>query len=197
MNLALFDFDGTITTRETFVDFINLAVPTKKLLLGKILLAPLVIGYKLGLVSVHTIRWAVAGIGFRGMTKTAAENAGAKFCNEFLPTVIREHAIEKMQWHKAQGDTVVVVSGGFDLYLKHWCQQYGVELICSALEVANGKLTGRYLGEQCVGKEKTRRIHEQYDIKSFAMVYAYGDTREDLDMLNIADKKYYGWQEVT
>lgn len=197
MNLALFDFDGTITTRETFVDFINLAVPPKRLLLGKILLAPLVIGYKLGLVPVHTIRWAVARIGFHGMAVAAAESAGAKFCNEFLPTVIREHAIEKMQWHKAQGDTVAVVSGGFDLYLKHWCEQHDVGLICSRLETANGRLTGRYLGEQCVGTEKTRRIQERYDIKSYAMVYAYGDTREDLDMLNIADKKYYGWQEVT
>lgn len=196
MNLALFDFDGTITTRETFVDFINLAIPSKRLLFGKILLTPLVIGYKLGLVSVHTIRWAVAGVGFCGMAEADAQEAGAKFSSEFLPGVIREHAIEKLQWHKAQGDTIVVVSGGFDLYLKHWCQQHEVELICSGLEIKNGKLTGRYLGAQCVGKEKVRRIHEHYDIKRFAVVYAYGDTREDLDMLSIADKQYYGWQEV-
>ena len=197
MNLALFDFDGTITTRETFVDFIHLAVSPERLLLGKVLLAPLVIGYKLGLIPVHTIRWAVARIGFHGMLGNAAESAGRKFASEFLPTVIREHAIAKLQWHKAQGDTVVVVSGGFDLYLTHWCRHHGVELICSGLEIKNGKLTGRYLGDQCVGMEKTRRIHERYDIKSFAVVYAYGDTREDLDMLSIADKKYYGWQEVT
>lgn len=197
MNLALFDFDGTITTRETFVDFIHLAVPPRRLLLGKILLSPLVIGYKLGLIPVHALRRAVASIAFHGMTQNAAESAGIKFANEFLPTVIREHAIEKLQWHKAQGDTVVVVSGGFDLYLRHWCQHHGVELICSGLEIKNGKLTGRYLGKQCVGREKTRRIREHYDIKSFAVVYAYGDTREDLDMLSIADKKYYGWQEVT
>ena len=197
MNLALFDFDGTITTRETFVDFINLAVPPNKLFLGKILLAPLVLGYKLGLVSVHTIRWAVARVGFHGMTQADAESAGAKFSNEFLPGLIREHAIEKMRWHQTRGDTVVVVSAGFDLYLRHWCQRHGVELICSSFEIEKGKLTGRYLGKQCVGKEKTRRILERYDNKSFAIAYAYGCTPEDLDMLGIADKKYYGWQEVT
>ena len=51
MNLALFDFDGTITTRETFGDFIRFAVPPRRRPLGTVVLGPLVMGYRRGLVS--------------------------------------------------------------------------------------------------------------------------------------------------
>ena len=51
MNLVLFDFDGTITTRDLLPEFFRLAIPRRRLLVGQVLLAPLIIGYKLGVVS--------------------------------------------------------------------------------------------------------------------------------------------------
>ena len=99
-------------------------------------------------------------------------------------------------WHKAQGDLVVIVSGAFDLYLSPWCSQHQVELICSQLETKDDVLTGRYRGEQCVGKEKSRRIREKYRVSDFPVVYAYGDTEEDQDMLSMANRKYFQWQEI-
>ncbi len=122
MNLALFDFDGTITTRETFADFMHFAVTRRRLAVGRVVLAPVVIGY--------------------------------------------------------------------------WCREHGLALICSELEVADGRLTGRYRGKQCVGPEKPRRVLDRYDLGDFAEVYAYGDTHEDLDLLAIASRKYFGWQPV-
>ncbi|ECP5059854.1 HAD family hydrolase, partial [Escherichia coli] len=51
MSLALFDFDGTITTRETMPDFVRRSVSRRRLLVGQLLLAPLVLGYKIGILS--------------------------------------------------------------------------------------------------------------------------------------------------
>lgn len=196
MNLALFDFDGTITTREMFPDFIHFAVPPTRLAIGKVVLGPLVIGYKLGIVSGTVVRASVIGFGFRGISESQIKRSGKDFSNNVLPGVIRPEALEKIQWHKAQGDTVVVVSGALDVYLSHWCRQHNLELICSQLEVKDGALTGRYEGAQCVRKEKPRRVAERYNLSDYPVVYAYGDTREDLDMLSIASKKYYRWKEV-
>lgn len=56
MDLALFDFDGTITTREMLPDFFRSVVPTPRLIVGQIILAPLIIGYKLGFVSGVKVR---------------------------------------------------------------------------------------------------------------------------------------------
>lgn len=66
MNLALFDFDGTVTFKDTFSDFIRFAVDSKKRVAGTLVLGPLIIGYKLGVVPGSRIRESIARFGFRG-----------------------------------------------------------------------------------------------------------------------------------
>lgn len=195
MNLALFDFDGTITTREMFRPFLEFAVSRRRRVLGGVVLAPLVIGYKFGWVPGNLIRkWAVR-VGLTGIRASHASEQGSRFASEILPGVLREIAIERIRWHKQQGDRIVVVSGALDVYLSHWCRQHDVELICSELEVKDGQLTGRYRGAQCVSAEKPRRVREAYDLEAYPVIYAYGDTREDHDLLRIAHRRYYQWQE--
>jgi phosphatidylglycerophosphatase C len=196
LNLALFDFDGTITTREMFRPFLEFAVSRRRLALGGAVLAPLVAGYKAGLVSSNLMRASAIRFGLTGMPASHASEQGRRFATEVLPEVVRPHALERIRWHKAQGDRVVVVSGGLDIYLSHWCRQHELELVCSEVEIRSGRLTGRYRGAQCVGAEKPRRVHAAYDVAAYPQVYAYGDTREDLDLLQIAHHRYYQWQEV-
>jgi phosphatidylglycerophosphatase C len=121
MNLALFDFDGTLTTREMLPAFVYSAVPPARLRIGKLLLAPWIAGYKLGWVSGISIREKIARIGFRGMSEADYLAAGDRFAREALPSVLRPEAMERVVWHQDRGDTVVVVSGAFDVYLLHWC----------------------------------------------------------------------------
>lgn len=196
MNLALFDFDGTITTREMFRSFIEFAVSPRRRMLGAALLGPMVAGYKLGWVSPNLMRRCAVHMGLRGVPEARAFALGADFARAELPGVLREHAMDRIQWHKAQGDRIVVVSGALDVYLSHWCREHGLELLCSRLESRAGRLTGRYRGEQCVNAEKSRRVAEAYDLASYPLIYAYGDTREDMHLLRLAHRRYYQWQEV-
>lgn len=195
-NLALFDFDGTITTRETFGEFLRFAIPPRRFALGRWLLAPLVIGYRLGLIGGVATRAGVVRFGFRGLAEDDIADAGRRFAHAILPGFVRPEMLECIRRHQAQGDTVVVVSGAFDAYLSHWCTQHGLALICSALEARDGVLTGRYRGTQCVGREKPARVLAPFDRADFADVYAYGDTKEDLDMLRIADRRFYCGREM-
>lgn len=196
MNLALFDFDGTITHREMFADFIRFAVPRWRRWLGGFVFGPMYAGYKLGMVSGNTIRASVVKVGLRGMRVDHAREMGRRFSAEVLPAVLRPMALERIRWHRSQGDKIMVVSGALDIYLEHWCREHGLDLLCSRLEIANGMLTGRYDGLQCVGAEKSRRVREACEIRRFPVVYAYGDTHEDLDMLSMASRKFYRWQEM-
>lgn len=190
MILALFDFDGTITTRETMPDFVRAAVPRARLRVWGTLLAPWVFGYKLGIVSGTNIREKIARFGFRGMPDAEYRAAGERFAREVLPTVLRPEAMARIAWHKARGDTVVVVSGGLDVYLSHWCRVQGVDLLCSKLEIVGGALTGHFDGAQCVREEKARRVRERYVLRDFSAVHAYGDTPEDAEMLALADESW-------
>ncbi|MCX6124370.1 MAG: HAD-IB family hydrolase, partial [Proteobacteria bacterium] len=190
-NLALFDFDGTITTNDNFTPFIYFAVEPKRLAVGKVVLSPLLVRYKLGLLPASKLRVCLAQIGFRGRIATDIQNLGLNYSRQELSKFIRPQALEKIQWHKAQGDVVAVVSASLDVYLSDWCKQLGLDLICTELEFKDGALTGRYRRGDCTGEEKLRRIREKYDIQKFPVVYAYSDTEEDREMMSIANRKYF------
>jgi HAD superfamily hydrolase (TIGR01490 family) len=196
MNLALFDFDGTITTKETYPYFIRAAVAPRRLAIGWLLLGPLVLGYRLGLVPGRLLRALIVRIGLAGRDAAEIQAAGERFAREVLPGMVRPQALDRIRWHQARGDTVVVVSGGLDVYLDAWRRQHGLELICSRLESRDGRLTGRYSGRDCVSAEKSRRVRERFCLEAFDQVYAYGDTHEDLDLLELADRRWYRWQEL-
>jgi phosphatidylglycerophosphatase C len=196
MNLALFDFDGTITFTDTFTPFLYFAVDPRRIAVGNVVLSPLLVGYRLGILSASTARASVAAFGFRGRREADVRQVGSNYARDVLPGVIRPKALERINWHKAQGDVVAVVSGSLDVYLADWCRRLELDLICTELEARDGTLTGRYRHGDCIGKEKARRILEKYDIRDYAVIYAYGDTTDDHEMLNIADRKYFRWREV-
>ena len=104
--------------------------------------------------------------------------------------------MERLQWHRHQGDTVAVVSAGLDVYLRPWCEAHGVELICTELEERHGRMTGRYRRGDCSGSAKAERIRETFDLERFKSIYAYGDAPEDRQMLALANRKYYRWKEI-
>ncbi|MGN2247951.1 HAD family hydrolase [Frateuria sp. GZRR35] len=194
-NLALFDFDGTITTRETMAAFMYRAVPARRQAWGRLLLAPWVAGYKCGVVSGVSVRTAVVRVGFAGVALADVQAHGAAFADEALPPLLRPKVMARIRWHQQQGDTVAVVSGGLDVYLAPWCRLHGLALVCSTLEHRDGRLTGRYQGAQCVGEEKARRVRAQYDLADYGRVYAYGDTHEDHALLDLAHHRFYRGQE--
>ncbi len=196
MNLALFDFDGTITDRDMFLPFMAHAVPPLRLALGKTLLAPLGLGYKAGLWSGRWPRSAAVRWAFSGVAETALRTAGEDFARTVLPTVLRPAAMQRIGWHKARGDRVVVVSGNFELLLAPWCRQHALELIGSRLAVRGGRLSGHYLGAQCVGEEKARRVRASLDLDAFTRIHAYGDTAEDHALLALAHERHWRGQRL-
>jgi len=193
MNLALFDFDGTITNKDAFTGFLFYAISPRRLLLGKVLLAPFIIGHKLGLVDGASIRKKIVRIGFSGRCEKDLTKQAQKYSKEKIDKTLRINAMEKLAWHKKQGDKIVVVSASIDIYLKDWCERYEVELLCSRLERKKGKITGRYIGADCSCEEKVSRIKESLDLNLYDKIYAYGDTKEDLAMLELAHEKYFQW----
>ncbi|MBM7070767.1 HAD family hydrolase [Shewanella sp. 202IG2-18] len=196
MNLALFDFDGTITTADTFTEFIKQTTPKRRKIIGKLALAPIIVGYKLGLIPAHKARPKVAHFVFKGRNETEVFEEGKRFADHYISTVLRQEAIERIQWHKDNADRIVVVSASINPYLTHWCEQHDLELLCSKLEVKNGILTGNYFGADCSRHEKVNRINALLNVSDFNTIYAYGDTDEDNEMLAIADEKFFQWRKI-
>lgn len=195
-NLALFDFDGTITSKDTFTPFIFRAVEPTRLAAGKIALSPLIAAHRLGFVSTSLLRRSIVLWGFRGRRYAEIHAAGLRYSQTELALVVRRKALARIRFHQAQGDVVAVVSASLDVYLSHWCREVGVELICAELEHRRGVLTGRYRDGDCSGDEKARRVQQRYDLKSFGTIYAYGDSPEDEAMLTLAHQRFYRSAEL-
>jgi HAD superfamily hydrolase (TIGR01490 family) len=194
--LALFDFDGTISFRDSFAGFIKYVVGTARFYLGVVCLMPVVLGFLLGFIGASRAKEIMAILYFRGRHAAEIERLGSKYAIEELPKIVRKIALERIAWHKEKGDTVVVVTGSMDIWLRDWCAAQAVELIATGLEVRDGRITGRFSTKNCTGREKVRRIKERYDIEKFDYIYAYGDNPADRAMLAIADEGYYRWNRV-
>jgi phosphatidylglycerophosphatase C len=203
MNLALFDFDGTISSSDTWTPFMRLAVRSSRLVVARGLLLPVVIGYKLGVVSASRGRQVATRLAFQGADAARVRKCGVDYAREVLPRTVEPRMLERVAWHRSRGDEVVVVSAALDVYLSPWCKTHRLTHICTTLEEKRGRLTGKYVDGDCCGAEKVRRIRSGYDLSRYERVYAYGDSAEDREMLEVAHVKFYrgkeisNWNEVT
>ena len=196
MALALFDFDGTITFKDSFAGFIKYAVGRARFYLGVACLTPVFAGFLLGFIRAWRAKELMSIFFFGGQDAHKFEELASKYSREKLPEIVREVARERMEWHKQRGDTVVVVSASIDLWLKDWCKAQHVDLIATMLEVKDGRFSGKFLTKNCSGREKVRRIEERFDLSDFDYIYAYGDNPGDRPMLAIANERYYRWTRI-
>jgi HAD superfamily hydrolase (TIGR01490 family) len=197
VDLALFDFDGTITSGDTWTPFMRTAVRPSRRLAGRALLAPAYVGYKCGFTTAGRVREIAARIGFTGEDAAAVGDAGRRYAHETLPGMVRRRAQERIEWHQSRGDHIVVVSASLDVYLGPWCEERQLSYICTTLEHRNGKLTGKCVDGDCSGHEKPRRILERCQLSEYELIYAYGDTPDDGPMLALAQRKYYRWKQIS
>ncbi|CAI3795302.1 HAD family hydrolase [Rheinheimera sp. MM224] len=195
-DLALFDFDGTVTSCDTFTPFIKQVISPALLFWGRLVLLPVIAAYRIGMVSSSRMRRLLVKLALTGRSKMELERLGLSYATKFLPTVIRPLAMKKLQWHLAAGDRVVLVSASLDLYLKPWCDHMGIELLSASLEAEGDRLTGYYNGPDCCGAEKASRVKALLKLSHFDRIYAYGDTKEDHELLALADEKYYQWKRM-
>jgi HAD superfamily hydrolase (TIGR01490 family) len=195
-DLALFDFDGTITFSDTFTPFLHFASSPRHIAREYIRLAPKIIGYKLGLVPGTQMRELASRAALNGRPERELRALGAAYAERVLPGVIRPHALERIRWHQHRGDRVVVVSASLDLYVRPWAEALALGVIATDLRVEAGVVTGGYLEGDCSGLEKARRVKARYRLSDFSRIFAYGDTREDEALLALANERFFRWQKA-
>ena len=149
MNLALFDFDHTLTRVDTYGRFLRTIATPRQLSEAKWKVGPWLAGYRLGLVSAAALRGRVTRLAFQGGSQQEVMRHGKTFASEVLAGVMRPDMLRRLQQHQSQGDEVVIVSGSLDAYLQPWCAQHGLALLCNRLESKDGILTGRYEAGDC------------------------------------------------
>lgn len=191
IKIAFFDFDGTITTGDSFIKFIRFVVGDIRFILGMTVLSPMLVAYKLRLIPNYTAKQAVLSYFFKGMSEAQFQTAARDYSLKNIDAILRPKAMAKIAWHKEQEHKIVVVSASIESWLKPWCNQHGLDLIATKLEIKEGIVTGKLLTKNCYGMEKVRRVKERYNLDDYDHIYAYGDSRGDKELLELADEGFY------
>lgn len=189
--LVLFDFDGTITTRDTLAEFMIYYHGKLRYTAGLAFLSPVLAMY----VTKAIPNWKAKEYFLKWYLKGENAEMFNQKCKEFtahkLDALIRPGALEAIKQHQAEGATVAVVSASAENWVKPWCDKHGLICLATKLEVKNNKITGNLSGKNCYGAEKVCRIKERFSIEDYQEVIAYGDTSGDKEMLALAHKQYY------
>jgi len=189
--LVLFDFDGTITTKDTLFEFIKYYVGKPRFILGLAYCLPVLVLYKARII----VNWRAKEFVLRyflGNENIEDINSkGKSFCHEVIPKIIKPNAIKRLKEHYEQGHEIYVVSASASNWIRFWCKKYQIGCIATELEVKNNRITGKIKGKNCHGPEKVNRIKAELNIDNYSSIFAYGDSRGDFEMLKLANNKYY------
>ena len=189
--IVFFDFDGTITSDDSLIRFLIFAVDNNKFIWGITRLSLILIAYKLKFIPNYKAKQHVLSYFFKGMSEETFTKVANEYSLKHMNTIIRQKAMEKIIWHKEQKHKIVIVSASIECWLKPWCDKNHLDLIATKLEIKDGIVTGRFLTKNCYGREKTNRIHEQYNLDDYDHIYAYGDSPGDKELLQLADESFY------
>jgi len=150
-------------------------------------LSPALLAYRCNLIPNWRAKEIVLSLFFKSWGLEEFRALASKYASERLPRIIRTTSMQRIAWHKFQGNRGVVVTAAIDCWIRDWCDRHGLDLLATRLEVADGRLTGRLAAKNCYGPEKVRRIKAAYNLEEFSQIYAYGDSPGDAEMLALAD----------
>lgn len=187
MNIAFFDFDGTITTKDTLIDFILYAVGKRRFVFTMMYLSPILLLYFCKIIPNWYAKQIVITSFFKGFDVEKFNALSRHYSLNRIPQIVKPSMMQKINTHKANGDTVVVVTASCENWVKPWCDSVGIECIATRLKVHNNILTGKFDGKNCYGVEKVKRIKEKYNLFDYDKIYAYGNSKGDRAMLALAN----------
>jgi phosphatidylglycerophosphatase C len=190
--IAAFDFDGTLTTRDSLFRFISWRRRRAEVALDLVKTLPLLALYSARLVGNEDHKMALFARAFRDMPADSYERWARDFARSEIPGMIRAEALARVRFHQERGDRVVLITASPTDWIVPWAASEGIkEIIGNPAEVSEGRVTGRLAGANCYGPEKVRRLLALNPDRESYTLFAYGDGRGDRELLAAADHSYY------
>lgn len=189
--LALFDVDGTLLPGDTLWDFFAQTHGN----LGR--WAPIwacrmpILQWKLGKISNSQAKERLLSEFYKGKSEKELREQGLRMLDRIWPRLYPQ-ALNTIEAHRQAGATLALVSASPQIWLQEFGRRLNIStVLCTQLKFKNGVFTGEFLGQNCYGPEKAKRIQETFNLNSFSQIYAYGDSRGDQEMLALATHPHF------
>jgi HAD superfamily hydrolase (TIGR01490 family) len=197
ITLAIFDFDGTLSTGHLWLGIAqhHKAHKIKRISLYTYLLShmPFWFAAKLKLYNddKNRARWGEdLPVLFKGFTSTEAHQAFVWVIENYFMPLMRPDVVQILQDHKKQGHKIILLSGMFVTFLELIGQRMGIDYVVGTkLEIINGVYSGRIVRPLCFGENKAKLLNEflrqqRLDV-DFSSSFAYADGIYDAPVFNL------------
>ncbi|MGH7026930.1 HAD-IB family hydrolase [Brevundimonas sp.] len=187
--IVAFDFDGTLTIRDSFTAFLRWRAGAGGWALGLVKMAPALVSYigdrDRGRIKAASVREFLLGVE-RQALETEAERYAAEVWDRFM----RPDALACWNAWGDKGAHRIIVTASPETTVAPFARRLGAEgLLGTRLAFdAQDRVTGAFAGANCRGEEKVRRLRAAYG-DDMTLAAAYGDTSGDTEMIAIATEK--------
>jgi len=201
VTVAAFDFDETLTDRDTVVPFLRTFAGTWAIGAGMVTRSVRTF-QALSRRDRHLLRSVVTDVVFAGRAIDEVERSGRDFAARIVGGMLRDDTVARLRWHSDAGHLVVIVSASYEQYLHHVGDALDVDgVIATRLDVVDGRCTGRLDGANCRGPEKVRRLDSWLGERGLRRdditLWAYGDSVGDRELLAWADHPIWVTEALT
>jgi len=186
--IVAFDFDGTLTIRDSFTEFLRWRAGPGAWALGLVKLAPALAAYAKdrdrGRIKAASVKEFLLGV-----SRQTLETEAAAFAEEIWPRFMRPDALEVWNDWGQRGAHRVIVTASPTTTVAPFARKLGAEALLGTEFVFNAddRITGDFAGPNCRGEEKVRRLKAAYG-DDMTLIAAYGDTSGDTEMLAMAQQ---------
>ncbi|MCD9856354.1 haloacid dehalogenase-like hydrolase [Epilithonimonas sp. JDS] len=188
--LYLFDFDGTLTYKDTMFLFLKFYNPSKYSF-QFLKHVPLFILLKLKLASAEAVKKSFISSILKGESKYQIEKKAKLFFEENYPSLFRENALDFINNINRENTESYIVSASLDIWVKPFAEKFDMTLLATKAEFKDDIFTGKFIGKNCNKDEKVCRIEAELGDKKFDKIIAFGDTFGDKPMFKFANESHY------
>ena len=192
--VAYFDFDGTLTHKDTLIPFLIYTVGISRFILKIPRLLPVAILYLLNIISNEEAKERTLIILIRGYSFGQLEEKAKNFAELKLAKYIKPEVFNKLEYHFEHDHTIILVSANLAMYLRYFAKKHAIDaVIATEVEFNGGVCTGCLATRNCYGHEKVNRITDYLaqQKSGFMYSYGYGNSHGDYELLNYVDEAYF------
>jgi phosphatidylglycerophosphatase C len=189
--IVAFDFDGTLTTHDSFTAFLAWKAKPFRYFVGLASLLPHILAFGVKRDR-GRLKAAAAACFLGGEPIEDLESEAETFAIQKAQGMLRPDAVQAWRNWRAQGALMVIVTASPETLVQPFARGLGADVLIGTRLDLDGqdRVTGAFIGPNCRGPEKVVRLREAFgeDVKLAA---AYGDTSGDREMLQLAEVKGY------
>lgn len=184
--LAVFDLDGTLTTRDSFVAYL-VTFGRRHARYRALASMPFWLGAYVGkLMKDYQLKQRLIRSFVAGVDSHAIQEHTEWFCQYWLPRHLHPVGHHLLQQHLRQQHRVILLSASPDIFVPKVAFELGIEeVICTRVRQLDGVWQGELDGLNCKGAEKLASLQRYLgSTHRPSGSFSYGDSKSDLAVLS-------------